>query len=128
MTQISRGILCLCPSYIIIMFTTILISAFVFASRIVQSLYFLNLKFQASIVYRSIFCGLTARFVSDLVENPEDQSSHNDAQINKPVCSCRKLCLPLAKDLLSKLLKALISLIEVAESLCIHTLCKENKP
>ena len=51
-----------------------LISAFVFATQIVQSLYFLNPKFQAS-----IFCGCTARFVSDLVGNPEDRFSHNEA-------------------------------------------------
>ena len=42
-----------------------LISAFVFATQIVQSLYFLNPKFQA------IFCGCTARFVSDLVGTPK---------------------------------------------------------
>ena len=29
----------------------------------------------------AIFCGCTARFVWDLVENPEDQFSHNEAQI-----------------------------------------------
>ena len=30
----------------------------------------------------SIFCGCTARFVSDLVGNPEDRFSHNKAHIN----------------------------------------------
>ena len=54
------------------------ISAFVFASRIVQSLNFLNPKFQAS---SYIFYGCTARFVSDLVGNPEDGFSHNEAHI-----------------------------------------------
>ena len=49
--------------------TAKLISAFVFATRIVQSLYFLNPKFQA-------------RFVSDLVGNPEDRFSHNEAQMD----------------------------------------------
>ena len=44
-----------------------LISAFVFASRIIQSLYFLNTKFHV------IFCGCTARFMSDQVGNPEDR-------------------------------------------------------
>ena len=52
--------------------TAKLISAFVFATRIVQSLFFLNTKFQAL----AIFCGCTAWFVSDLVGNPEDRFSH----------------------------------------------------
>ena len=39
-----------------------------------QSLYFLNPKFEVS-----IFCDSTARFVSDLVGNPEDRISHNEA-------------------------------------------------
>ena len=56
-----------------------LISAFVFATRIVQSLYFLSPKFQAF----AILCGCTARFVSDLVGNPEDRLSHNEAQITQ---------------------------------------------
>ena len=51
--------------------------AFVFATRIVQPLYLLNPKFQAS----SHFQWPTARFVSDLVGNPEDRFSHNEAQI-----------------------------------------------
>ena len=54
-----------------------LISAFVFATRIVQSHYFLNPKFQAS--YLAIFCGSTAWFVSYLAGNPEDRFSHNEA-------------------------------------------------
>ena len=58
--------------------TAKLIRAFVFATWIVQSLYFLNLKFQAS----SIFCGCTARFVSDLVGNPEARFSCNVAQLS----------------------------------------------
>ena len=29
----------------------------------------------------AIFCGCTARFVSDLVGNPEDRFSHNEAHI-----------------------------------------------
>ena len=37
----------------------------------------LNPKFQAS----SHFCDCTAWFVSDLVENPKDRFSHNEAQI-----------------------------------------------
>ena len=51
------------------------ISDFVFATQIVQSLYFLNPKVQAS-----SFCGCTSRFVSDLVGTPEDRFSHNEAQ------------------------------------------------
>ena len=57
--------------------TAKLISAFVFAIRIVQSLNYLNPKFQASRL--TIFCGCTAQFVSDLVGNPEDRFSHNEA-------------------------------------------------
>ena len=55
--------------------TAKLISAFVFATRIEQSFYFLNFK---PLV---IFCGCTARFVSDLVGNPEDRFSHNEAHL-----------------------------------------------
>ena len=46
-----------------------------FATYLVQSLYFLNPKFQAS----SHFYGCTARFVSDLVGNPIDWFSHEAA-------------------------------------------------
>ena len=49
----------------------------VFATWIVQSLNFLNPKFQAS----SIFCCCTALFVWDLVGNLEDRFSHNEAHI-----------------------------------------------
>ena len=45
--------------------TAKLISAFVFATQIVQFLYFLSPKFPAS----SHFCGCIAWFVSDLVRN-----------------------------------------------------------
>ena len=44
-----------------------LISVFVFATRIIQSLYFLNFK------HLAIFFDCTARFVLDLVGNPEDR-------------------------------------------------------
>ena len=54
-----------------------LISDFFFATRIEQSLYFLNTKFNPL----AIFCDCTARFVSALVGNPEDRFSHNEAQI-----------------------------------------------
>ena len=49
---------------------------FVLATRIVQSLYFLYPKFQA------IFSECTARFVSDLVGNPEGRYSHKEARLN----------------------------------------------
>ena len=49
--------------------TAELISAFVFATWIVQSLYFLNQNFKSL----AIFSGCTAQLVSDLVKNPEDQ-------------------------------------------------------
>ena len=32
----------------------------------------------------TIFCGCTARFVSDLVGNPEDRFSHNEAHMECP--------------------------------------------
>ena len=50
--------------------TAKLISTFIFATRIVQSLFYLNPKFQES---SYILCDCTARFVSDLVGNPEDR-------------------------------------------------------
>ena len=55
-----------------------LINAFVFASQIVQSLYFLNPKFQVSSYLLWLY---TARFVYDMVENPEDMFSHDTANI-----------------------------------------------
>ena len=53
--------------------TAKLISAFVFAIRIVQSLYFLNPKFQASSHLRWLW------FVPDQVKNPENRFSYNEA-------------------------------------------------
>ena len=53
-----------------------LIIAFVFAVRVVQSLYYFNPKFKPL----AIFCGCIARFVSDLVGNSEDRP-HNEAQM-----------------------------------------------
>ena len=58
--------------------TAKLISAFVFATRIVQSLYFLYIR---NFKPLAILCGCTARFVSNLVGNPEDRFSHNEAQL-----------------------------------------------
>ena len=57
--------------------TTKMISAFVFAIRIVQSLYFLDPKFKPLV----IFCDCAAWFVSDLVGNPEDRFSHKEAHL-----------------------------------------------
>ena len=54
--------------------TAKLISAFVFATRIVQSF----LLPRASSHFPWLY---TARFVSDLVRNPEDRFSHNEAHI-----------------------------------------------
>ena len=54
-----------------------------------QFLFFLNLKFKLL----TIFCGCTARFVWDLVGNPEDWFSHNEAQIiNDVLLSIHNLC------------------------------------
>ena len=72
--------------------TAKLISAFVFATRIVQSLYFLNSKFQAS----SHLLWLYSLVVSDLVGNPEDRFSQNEAHFKTmsedpdPTASLRK--------------------------------------
>ena len=52
------------------------ISAFVFAPEIVQRLFFLNMKFQASVFFVS-----TVWFVSDLVRDPDCWFSHAKAQI-----------------------------------------------
>ena len=52
-----------------------IISAFVFATLIVQFLIFLNFK------PLSIFCGYTAIFVSGLVGNPEDRFLRDAARI-----------------------------------------------
>ena len=57
--------------------TAKLISAFVFATRIVQSLFFLNLKFQAS----SHFLWLYSPVCVGPGRKPEDGFSHNEALI-----------------------------------------------
>ena len=60
-----------------ISFVVKLISAFVFATRIVQSPLSLIQNFKPL----AIFCDCTARFVSDLVGNPEDRFSCVAAQM-----------------------------------------------
>ena len=55
-----------------------LISTFVFATKIVQSLFFLNPKNFKSL---AIFCSCTAIFMSDLVRNTEDGFSRDGAQM-----------------------------------------------
>ena len=66
--------------------TVKLISAFVFACRIVQFHCFLNLKILAF----AMFISCTGRFVSDLVRNPEDWFSHEGAHLS--------VCIRLIKD------------------------------
>ena len=56
---------------------TLQISNFGFAKSTEQSLYFPNLKFQASIHLYTC----TARFVSDLVGNPGDRRSQDMAKL-----------------------------------------------
>ena len=53
--------------------------AFVFATWIVKASTSKVRNFKPL----AIFCGYTARFVSDLVGNPEDRFSHNEAQITQ---------------------------------------------
>ena len=62
--------------------TAKLISAFVFATWIVQFLFFLNPKFQVL----ACFCDCTCWFVSDLVRNPEDWFSRVAAHIVQVWC------------------------------------------
>ena len=57
--------------------TAKLISAFVFATWIVQFLFYLNQNFKPL----AIFSSCTAWFVWDVVENPEDRFSHDEARL-----------------------------------------------
>ena len=59
--------------------TAQLISAFVFATKIVQSLCFINLKVQAS--YLAMFCGCTAPLVLNLVGKPKERFCHDATQM-----------------------------------------------
>ena len=61
----------------------LLIGAFVFATRIVQFLFYLNPKFPAS--SPTLFYDCTNRFVSELVGNPEDLFSRVMALIKDVV-------------------------------------------
>ena len=58
--------------------TAQLISAFVFSTQLAQLLYFINLKFHASI---AIFCGCTALFMSHLVGNLKDKFCRDSAHL-----------------------------------------------
>ena len=51
----------------------------VFAIRIVLTLYYLNRNLKPLSI--AIFCSCTAQFVWDLVGNPEDWFSHNEAHM-----------------------------------------------
>ena len=73
------------------MVTAHLISAFVFAKLIVQSLYFLNRKFQGS--YR------TAKFLLGLVGNPKDKFGHDAAHYIFQISGLRKVYLAKQADL-----------------------------
>ena len=57
--------------------TARLISAFVFAACIVFNIPLLSKSEISSLL--TILCGSTARFVSDLIGNPEDRVSHDAA-------------------------------------------------
>ena len=46
----------------------------------------------------AILCGCTAWFVSDLVENPEDRFSHNEAQIVSNFSNLRQILATLIKN------------------------------
>ena len=63
--------------------TAKLISAFVFATRIVQYLIFINPKFQVSMHLLWLYSSCLYR---GLVGNPEDRFSHNEAQIRAHEC------------------------------------------
>ena len=71
--------------------SALLISAFVFATRIVQSLYLINLKFQASSSLLWLW------FVWDLVGNPEDRFSVVTAHITMVSGCYREFMLTLRK-------------------------------
>ena len=64
--------------------TAQLISAFVFSTPTVQFLFFLNPKFQAS----SHFLWVYNLVCADLVGNPEDRFSHNEAQFTFVTSEC----------------------------------------
>ena len=70
--------------------TAKLISAFLFATRTVQSLYLPIPKFQAS----SYLLWLYSPACVDLVRNPEDRFSHNEAQLssNNKYTPCLFFC------------------------------------
>ena len=75
-----KHVFCICETKAADQVTAQLISAFVFATQIVQSLYFYNQNFKPL----AILFGCTAPFVSDLVGNPEDRFSHDAAHVEGP--------------------------------------------
>ena len=58
--------------------TVQLIIAFVFATWLVQSLFYLNPKLNSL----AFFCGCAAQFVSDLVRNTEDRFSRDTTDLS----------------------------------------------
>ena len=100
---VRKPAFCICENKTQISFavTAKLISAFVFATWIVQSLFYQIKNFKPL----AIFCGSTAWFVSDLVGNPKDRSSHNQAHIelhrretNNGICTQWRLGSSLASN------------------------------
>ena len=57
-------------------------SLFLLHTHVVHSLFFLNIEFSLA-----IFCGCTASVVSDLVGNPQDRFSHDEAHGDGGVCT-----------------------------------------
>ena len=81
MIRVMRNpVFCICDNKSIQIICTAsvqLISAFVFATWLLQFLYFLHLKYQVP----SDLLGLHSRFVLGLIRNPEDRFSRDEAHI-----------------------------------------------
>ena len=76
---------------------------------------YLNPKFRPL----AILCGCTARFVWDLVGNPEDRFSHSEAQMSPnirkhPICICDK-----RRKLAAHVIRALVFAAKIVKSLYI---------
>ena len=74
--------------------TAKLISGFVFATRIARSLFLLNPNFMPL----DIFCNCTVQFVSDLIGNPEDRFSYDEAHIKVRSFKSKENILPLIQE------------------------------